>query len=229
MALAEHGAGRDRKFPSFLRLATAPRPERTGTETCRREKPRASGDWRAPLRGVSDLPSYSGCRGPDRDRLSLPLFELSDEHHDDRPDLRDAGSGPEYRGGPRGAPGSRVCRLLCRRRLQLCPAEPSLRPGILGGAAGGRPSRRPLRDPPRLSGPPPAGRLPCHRHTRIRRDHPPHPRELEHLFLRTERHLEYPPAGALRRDPVAPRGDRLSLFPHDYPMPLHDFRGEPPA
>ena len=40
-------------------------------------EPRAIGQ--APLRGVPDLPSGPNCRGPLRDRLSLPLFQLPDE------------------------------------------------------------------------------------------------------------------------------------------------------
>ena len=150
-----------------------------------------------------DLPAGPCRRCPLRHRLSLSLLQLPDEHHDDRPDLRDARSGSEHRRRPGGSSRSRLRRLLCRRGLQLRPAEPPLRPRLLGGPPGGRPPRRPLRHPPGLPGPPPPGGLPGHRHARLRRDHPPHPRELERLFLRAERHLEHPPAGVLRHHPVA--------------------------
>ncbi len=103
-----------------------------------------------------------------RDRLSLSLFQLPDEHHDDRPDLRDAGPGSEHRRRSGGASGSRLCRFLCRRRLQLRPAEPPFRPRLLDDPPRGRPPGRPLRHPSGFSGPPLAGGLPRHRHTRLR-------------------------------------------------------------
>ena len=115
-----------------------------------------------------------------------------------RPHLCHARLGPEHRGRPRRPAGSRLRRLLRGRRLFLRPALDATRPVVLDlPAARGLPCRV-LGNHPRLSGAAAARRLSCHRHARVRRDHPARHHQLVEPHRRAERHPLDPPPLVLR-------------------------------
>ena len=104
------------------------------------------------------------------------------------PHLCDARLGAQHRRRPRRPPRSRLCRLLCGRRLCLCAAVDRSRPLVLDLPAARRHFRFLLGAHSRLSGAAPARRLPRHRHARLRRDHPPRADQLDRRDQWQRRH-----------------------------------------
>ncbi|CAA9271870.1 MAG: Branched-chain amino acid transport system permease protein LivM, partial [uncultured Craurococcus sp.] len=129
-------------------------------------------------------------------------------------DLCDARLGAQHRRRPRRAARPRLRRLLRRRGLFLCAAGAVFRPLLLGLPAAGRDPRRLLGRPPRLPGAQAAGRLPGHRHARLRRDHPRRAAELGEPDRRAERHQRHPAPLLLRPalQHVGRRGDLRRLL-----------------
>ncbi len=107
--------------------------------------------------------------------------------------------GAEHRGRPRGIARSRLRRLLRRRRLFLRAARPEFRFFVLGMLAARGHPRLVLGNPARLSGAPaPARRLSCHRHARLRRNHPPRDHQLAEPHRRPERNFRHSATELLR-------------------------------
>ncbi|CAA9264539.1 MAG: Branched-chain amino acid transport system permease protein LivM, partial [uncultured Acetobacteraceae bacterium] len=112
--------------------------------------------------------------------------------------LRDARMGPEHRGRPRRAARPRLRRLLRDRRLLLRAAGAVFRPVLLGVPAAGRHPGRLLGRPARLPGAAAQGRLPRHRHARLRRDHPRRAHQLGEPDGRAQRDRRHPAPVLLR-------------------------------
>ena len=124
------------------------------------------------------------------------------------PDLHDARLGPQHRGRARRPARSRLRRLLRGRRLFLCAAGEDFRPVVLDPAAARRHPVLVLGHPARLSGAAAARRLSRHRHARLRRDHPPHPDQLDRADQRLCRHHRHSAADLFRHS-VQRRRQRL--------------------
>ncbi|MNC35310.1 hypothetical protein D3C75_837900 [compost metagenome] len=167
----------------------------------------------------------------DRDGTGMAVLRLSrcGRHRHADPDLRVAGPGPEHRGRPGRPARPRLRRLLCRRRLQLCPALALLRPGLLDLPADRRGHGRAVRLPARFPGAASARRLPGDRHPRLRRDHP-HPAAQHDLAdRRAQRHQRHRQADPVRPDLRAPRPRGHADLPR---VPRHRLQlqpqGDPP-
>ena len=83
----------------------------------------------------SDQPRPAAGR---HDRHASGELLLPDQHHDLGHALCHPGPGPEHRRGHRRSAGAGLCGLLRRGRLFLRPAQPGVRPGLLGLSARGR-------------------------------------------------------------------------------------------
>ena len=133
-------------------------------------------------------------------------------------DLRDAGLGIEHRGRPRRPARSRLCGLLCGRRLFLCAAFDHLRPFVLDLPAARRNPRRDVGHHSRLSGPEAARRLSRDRHAGLRRDHPHGADQLGRPDQRLRRHQRH---SACHRSSAFPFNDDDDGFAAIFHLPYH--------
>ena len=124
---------------------------------CRRRPP-ATAPRAGPRRNLlHDQSRLVRHRGPHRisdgdavHQRSARLAEVDQQLRDPDPHLRDAGLGPEHRGGARRPARPRLCGVLCRRRLFLRAAVHHVRPELLDLSADGRDPGRLLGHDPRL-------------------------------------------------------------------------------
>ena len=147
--------GADRGRPGRRRPPASGRPAHGATGQHRGGRGPAHPDPGA-ARTVRRFPG--GRRPGVRLRAAVPAVRqpLCRRRRDHRADLRDARLGPEHRGRPRRAAGSRLRRVLRGRGLFLRAVRPMVRSRLLGMSAAGRRAGGVVRHPARLSGAPPA-------------------------------------------------------------------------
>src|SRR5262249_44435285 len=144
-----------------LRLLSRPPPphQRRGGTAFGPPRPRGECPWRGGRLA----------RGRVWCRLTVPavFLALPGRPRDHRADLRDARVGSQCRGWPRGFARSRLCRVLCCRRLYFRSACQRSRLYLLAGATVFGPRRGELWRHSRLSGAAAAWRLCRDRHARL--------------------------------------------------------------